>query len=163
MAVTRTNIIAQPVDVYIRQATGTLTSVAAATCATQGVSAYAVGEGKVKFSQDVYEEALADGTPAQIGVMAKLEIELLETSATIISALETSLATTTGLFDVFLLQAGTVAGSNKTGWVFGGYGMTMQYEGVFTRKNANSLKLVFKKAFGTASGAFTYSTTLTLT
>lgn len=158
MAVTRSNIIAQPVDVYIRAATGSAT-LTISGCAVDG---HAVGEGKIKFTTDIHEEPLADGVPAQIGVTAKLEIEMLEVDSTTLAALETYVTTTTGLVDIFLMQAGTAAGSNKTGWYFFGYGLTVAYEGVFSRKNANSIKLKAQKSFASASTSFTYASNITV-
>ena len=145
MSVTRANIQSGGKDVYVGKSSITATSAAnyqATPGSYDGAKLIFIGSVKdssIKLNGNPFEETLADGANVQTGVDINFEVEGLETDLVTIATLENFLAYEC---QIILLPPGVATGSAMK---VNAVGLTVGYNGVFTRKNANTFKLSAKR------------------
>lgn len=145
MANTRGNILSGGRDVYIGKKQTDTSALATSNYSTtptnstsQLICIGSAKEGSIKLNGSPFEETLHDGTAQQTGIELKFEVEGLETSPTTIQYIENFIP-----YDcqIVLFPVGVAPANGGTAIRIDNVGISVGFNGAFTRKNANTFKL----------------------
>jgi ribosomal protein S18 len=153
MNFTKSNILAVPVEIFLAERTSetnptTLPSLAEVNGGGSATWKYcgSAREGDTKVPTEEFSENLQDGQLKQTGIGIKVESNLTETDYAKIQLLESFIDKTV---DILLREVG-----GSTVHRYQRMGITVGFEGLWTRKKANTIKLTAAREVGKLTEAY---------